>query len=652
MRGYRRPGASSTGDSQNATLRFGMNLDLASRGLTIGTPSEPSVAASGNIIFYTANFSAGYSLDGGISWSTITPGSDLPSIYGGFCCDQVVMFVPQVNRFVWLLQYWPDANRNAAIRMVIVSPAQLRAGTPRNWPRWDFDSNFLGQPRLGLDQPDLAVGTHFLYMTVDQMTAGGQVSQSHVVRIGLGQLLRKDAMDVSTFTNDQAYLHPVQHIQTRAYFVQHRGTKTIRVYYWDENSNQIAWRDIEHASVADANWTSLTPAPGNQDWLARTNSSGGYRIRGATLAHRVLWLAWSAGRDATISKTESKALFKQPHIEIARVGAGTLRLLGEDTVSNDNHAFARPALDTTASGDVVMSFAWGGGGKWYPSQGAAFLTGRREFWSSLQNDADAVNGATNPHGDYATIRAGWPSSECAVTIAVGWRSGQGVARLVTFGRADNQAECTPRPEFLEPSALELACPSGVITTATSVSLSGKTVPARPGLVLRVTWQGPGSLTVTHTVVTDQTGGFTDPAPSRQAGTWRVIAVAPGDSRYLSAQSSCSYSVSEPPPGKLPSALTLACPPGPPNFTLQYTTLTLAGRIDPTQAAAPVTVTYSLPGGVPAVHTVATDASGNFSDRFSFDVPGNWSIQANWAGSGTYAGASSGVCPLEVAYRPR
>lgn len=638
--------------SGDAALQFGMNLDLGGRGLGIGSSGEPSVAATGNTIFYTENFAAGYSLDGGINWTTINPSRDLPSVVGGFCCDQVVVYVPRVNRFVWLLQYRPDATGNAVIRMVIMSLQDLRTRKAKDWRRWDLGSSFFQQPGSALDQADLSVGSNALYLTVDKLN-GGTVSQSHAVRIGFGQLLRSDAMDVSMFTTDKPYLHPVQHIQQRAYFVQHRGTHTIRVYYWDEGSTQYVWRDIEHASVADANWTSITPTPGGSDWLNRTNNSGGYRIRGATLAKGVLWLAWSAGRDATQPDGAPKTLFKQPHIEIAKIRASTLGLIGDDTVANDNHAFARPALDTTPSGDVGMTFAWGGGGKWYASQGVAFLTGQRQFWASLQNDADPPGGgATDPHGDYATIRAGWPLSECLVTIAVGWQNRQAVARLVTFDRQDNPGSCTPRPEFLEPSTINLACPSGVVTTSSPTSAQGTTVPSRPSIAVTISWQAPDGTLITHTVTTDQGGAFTDAAPPGQAGTWRVKAVVAGDNRYLSAQAECSFSVTSPPPGKLASAISIQCPPGYPNFTLQYTTLTITGRIEPPQINAPVTVTYAREGATPVAHSTTTDGSGNYTDNFTFDTPGNWTIQASWAGDATYASASSGVCPLEVDYRPR
>ena len=67
------PGAHGAGGPTQTGLRFGMNLDLGTQGLSVGTPTEPptepSVAAAGNVIFYTENWTAGYSTDGGLTWS-------------------------------------------------------------------------------------------------------------------------------------------------------------------------------------------------------------------------------------------------------------------------------------------------------------------------------------------------------------------------------------------------------------------------------------------------------------------------------------------------------------------------------------------------------------------------------------------------------
>lgn len=137
---------------------------------------------------------------------------------------------------------------------------------------------------------------------------------------------------------------------------------------------------------------------------------------------------------------------------------------------------------------------------------------------------------------------------------------------------------------------------------------------------------------------------------RQAGVWRLKASWQGDRTNLSAQASCSFSVSTPSPGKAPSAISIQCPS---DTTIQYTTLSVSGRIDPSHPYTPVTVTYRLLGTATVVnHNVSTDGGGTYNDSYEFDIDGHWEIQATWSGDATYASAGSGVCPLTVFYRPR
>ena len=73
-----------------------------------GSPAEPSGAKSGNVIFSTSNWIAAISTNGGATFNVIDPtvyaGPANPATDGGFCCDQVVQYLPSIDRFVWLLQ--------------------------------------------------------------------------------------------------------------------------------------------------------------------------------------------------------------------------------------------------------------------------------------------------------------------------------------------------------------------------------------------------------------------------------------------------------------------------------------------------------------------------------------------------------------------
>ena len=85
--------------------------DTATGGNT-STVGEPSVGASDRHVFVTGNWYASRSTDSGATWTHVDPFTALPSAAGGFCCDQVVLYVPSRRIWIWILQY-----RQAGARM-------------------------------------------------------------------------------------------------------------------------------------------------------------------------------------------------------------------------------------------------------------------------------------------------------------------------------------------------------------------------------------------------------------------------------------------------------------------------------------------------------------------------------------------------------
>jgi FlaG/FlaF family flagellin (archaellin) len=61
----------------------------------------------------------------------------------------------------------------------------------------------------------------------------------------------------------------------------------------------------------------------------------------------------------------------------------------------------------------------------------------------------------------------------------------------------------------------------------------------------------------------------------------------------------------------------------------------------------VTITYSLAGQADVVDTKATDSSGAYSDSYTPNVAGSWSVTASFAGDSTYALSSSAAQSLAV-----
>ncbi len=153
------------GDPPGVT--FNANDGLGINGSTI---AEPSGAVGGGVVFVTANFYAAYSKDGGATFTKLDPTTIFPNDNVGLCCDQIVQYVPSIDRFIWLLQ-GTDASavqQPNGQRIASASPAQIISSSGTSWTYWDLTPGVFGEPiGTGFDYPDLSVGTNYLYMSWD-----------------------------------------------------------------------------------------------------------------------------------------------------------------------------------------------------------------------------------------------------------------------------------------------------------------------------------------------------------------------------------------------------------------------------------------------------------------------------------------------------
>jgi len=98
---------------------------------TASNVGEPSTAMNGQVVFYTGNWYAASSPDGGNTFQYLDPATvfkqfDPPG--SQFCCDQVVNYIPQIDMFVWLLQYGPESGDNIQ-RLAFAKTADVVQGS-------------------------------------------------------------------------------------------------------------------------------------------------------------------------------------------------------------------------------------------------------------------------------------------------------------------------------------------------------------------------------------------------------------------------------------------------------------------------------------------------------------------------------------------
>jgi len=90
-------------------------------------------------------------------------------------------------------------------------------------------------------------------------------------------------------------------------------------------------------------------------------------------------------------------------------------------------------------------------------------------------------------------------------------------------------------------------------------------------------------------------------------------------------------------GKTPSALS--CSVSKDTIT-QGESIVVSGSINATLSGKTVTLIYRKPDGSTMNRTAITGSDGSYSDSYTLDATGSWSVTASWEGDSTYNGAAS------------
>ncbi|MGH9875059.1 MAG: hypothetical protein ACRD9S_21600 [Pyrinomonadaceae bacterium] len=382
---------------------------------------EPSTAVNGNVVFYTGNWFAAVSIDGGTTFKFVDPFTTFPNPTGmSFCCDQVVHYVKSIDTFFWLLQYSRDSTGKNIQRIAYATTARVKTGT---WRFFDITPASLGLPAgIWLDFPDLATGTNMLYMTSNAFTTAGAWRASAVVRIKLTSFTTGTLSATRSVSTTHPSLRVAQNCGTTAFFVAHNSTSSLRVFKWPEASATPTSTNVTVASWSSGSFSSVTPD--GRNWLARADG----RHTGATLAGNELWFAWGSAKGGANARP-------QPFIQIARINATTLSLIQNVNLWDPNSGLCYAALNTNVNNEVGASYTIGGGPR-FPTHTVAILTGTPRHVTTF---ASVRGPSDNKWGDYLTVRRNYANQRLFCATGYTLKSGAGASdatpNFTIFGRS-------------------------------------------------------------------------------------------------------------------------------------------------------------------------------------------------------------------------
>jgi hypothetical protein len=332
---------------------------------TSGLTGEPAVANAGNVIFATGNWWAAVSGDNGRTWNYVNPYTTFPSSYGGFCCDQRLVYDVSRNIFIWTLQYSSalggDGHGHNIFRVAVATPQQALAGS---WLYYDFVS----APDTEWDYPDLCLSNDYAYYTTNRgVYNSGSVNDAWVFRLPLSGLptgsINYTFWDVASFPLSNLSLTCTQGAHETMYFGSHNSTSQIRVFAQPESNTTMYWNGGTNLSATWNNGTHVCPTPDNRDWCEFDDG----RMKTAwvqdTRQGHLIGFMWNAAGFGGANNCNGTAL-SCPYLEAARVSVNDSSLPPSYTyydrpylwIGGGHGAAQYPSMGVNARGDLGLTW--------------------------------------------------------------------------------------------------------------------------------------------------------------------------------------------------------------------------------------------------------------------------------------------------------
>jgi len=419
-----------------------LNRDLGS-----GAPSnytsvvnEPSAGNNGDLVFYSGNWYASLSTDGGNTFSFVNPYTTFPQANNGFCCDQDVIYDSSRDLMLWLLQYVQDGNSNTHRIAVARGPANLANG---NWYYYDFNPQMIGLPDdRWFDYPHLALSNNYLIHAANVYTTGDDPTWTNTVlmMMPLNGLASGGGFNFSfIIVGDRFNFTPVQGATNVVYWASHNTTSSIRIYRWAEGSGSYTLNNVGHSTYSRT-WRgdAHCPGPDGRDWCGRYDD----RIMAGWVANSVIGFMWNVAEGGS---------FPYPYTRIARFNESNRSLIDEPIIWNQEFAWAYPSVGVNARGHIAGTIFWGGGNS-HPSTAAWIsddVNGDRLQPLEVYFVTAGTDGPIeNKWGDYLRSRPHHPVSNTWIATAFALQGGGNNSdtrpRYVWFGRERDVPTFPPR----------------------------------------------------------------------------------------------------------------------------------------------------------------------------------------------------------------
>ena len=231
-----------------------------------------------DVVMMSGNWFLRYSTNGGGSFTTADPTTVFPKWSDhDFCCDQIVIYAPSIDRFVWFMQHDADSAGIGAFRLAVASPADIKKNFQNAWTYWNFTAKDFGLSE-DLDYPDLSYTKEFLHISTDATTTNGRL----VVRVALNDLRAAGTLPGRHTHPDKSKsavgAHLAQGSLDGAFWAGSPDNSTLQVFSWPDSSTSYSWFSATVAAYPNAALSSKGPnertgSNGSQDTFPGSTSA-------------------------------------------------------------------------------------------------------------------------------------------------------------------------------------------------------------------------------------------------------------------------------------------------------------------------------------------------------------------------------------------
>ncbi len=394
---------------------------------------EPSVANSGKAIFQSGNWYGSYSTNDGSTFASYSPFTNFPSgDYGGFCCDQDVLYDPGRDIFLWNMLYLPNSTTGDLRLAIFRGTTFANNGVPSGVYYYDLPTNVIS-PGDCWDYPHLSLGTNSLYITGNLFNiVSGAFTKSFILRIPLDPLAAGAGFSYNYYTDTtHGSFLAAQGIGKTVTFAAHNSTSSIRLATWAEGSGTIFFDD--HAVTAWTDAVRKCPGPDGRDWCGRADN----RITGMAVGTRGDESNQSGAQDGYITimwSASQGGSFPYPYQDVARFKVSDHSLVDQPILWNSGAAWIYGALGANARGDLGVSIFFGGGTS-YNAHVIGFIDDVSAAPGAYYTTGTSNAGPTsNVSGDYLTCRPHYPDGNTWVASGFVQWDGDSTPIYALFGR--------------------------------------------------------------------------------------------------------------------------------------------------------------------------------------------------------------------------